>query len=155
MLYFAYGSMMDFGEMRQRCPSAQFVAIARLPDHSLQFTRYSINRGCGVADAVPQREKEVWGVVYDIAEIDFGRLDDAEGFRPGRPLASNSYVREQRHVYRDGDKHQPILVWIYLGNREPNPPLPNAAYKRLLVDGARQWHLPEAYQTELQRIEIG
>ena len=39
MLYSAYGSMMDFREMRQRCPSAQFVAVAKLLDHLLQFTR--------------------------------------------------------------------------------------------------------------------
>jgi len=154
MLYFAYGSMMDFGEMRKRCPSAQFVAVARLPDHSLQFTRRSVNRGCGVADAVPQQGRDMWGAVYDLAEIDFARLDVSEGFRPGRPLNVNSYVRKQRHVYRDGAEDQPILVWIYLGNPQPNPPLPNAVYKKLIVEGAKFWHLPKPYQAELERIEI-
>ena len=63
MLYFAYGSMMDLGEMRGRCTSAKFVAVAKLPDHSLQFTRRSIKRGCGVADVVPEPGRDVWGVV--------------------------------------------------------------------------------------------
>jgi len=58
MLYFAYGSMMDLGEMRGRCTSAKFVAVAKLPDHSLQFTRRSIKRGCGVADVVPEPGKD-------------------------------------------------------------------------------------------------
>ena len=154
MLYFAYGSMMNFGEMRQRCPSAQFVAVARLPDHALQFTRRSINRGCGVADAVPQKGKDVWGVVYDIPEIEFGRLDVAEGFRPGSPLTANAYVREHHHVYRDGDEVQPILVWVYLANPEPTNSPPNAAYKKLLVDGAKHWHLPGDYQAEIERVDI-
>ena len=35
-------------------------------------------------------DDDVWGVVYDIAEIDFGRLDVAEGFRPGRIRNSRS-----------------------------------------------------------------
>ena len=43
--------------MKERCPSAKFVAVAKLTDHSLQFTRRSVNRGCGVADAVPERGK--------------------------------------------------------------------------------------------------
>jgi len=54
MLYFAYGSNLDFAQMRDRCPSALFVAIAKLPDHRLAFTRKSIKRACGVADAVPE-----------------------------------------------------------------------------------------------------
>ena len=30
MIYFAYGSNLDFTQMRKRCPSAQFIATARL-----------------------------------------------------------------------------------------------------------------------------
>ncbi|SRR6266540_1834394 len=154
MLYFAYGSNMDFGQMRQRCPSAQFVAVAELPGHVLKFTRRSKDRGRGVADVVPEPGKSVWGVVYDIAEIDLGCLDKSEGFSPGRLLSANSYVREQRHVHRDGDENQPILAWIYLANRQPKAPRSNAEYKKLLLDGAKFWHLPESYRAELERIEI-
>ena len=39
MLYFAYGSNLDCGQMRSRCPSTQFVCRAVLKDHSLAFTR--------------------------------------------------------------------------------------------------------------------
>ena len=35
-----------------------------------------------------------------------------------------------------------------------NPPLPNAAYKQQLVEGAKYWRLPEEYQAELGRIEV-
>ena len=154
MYYFAYGSMMHFDEMRLRCPSAQFVAVAMLPDHALKFTRRSVKRGCGVADAVQQQGDEVWGVVYDIAETDLERLDKGEGFKPNRPLAANAYVREQRAIYRDGKSEQRIDAWIYFANREPNPPRPNAAYKQLLVDGAKQWSLPGTYQALLEKIDI-
>lgn len=154
MLYFAYGSMMNFREMLQRCNSAQFFAVAKLPDHSLQFTRRSISRGCGVADAVPLRGTDVWGVAYDIAEVDLEHLDRCEGFKSGRASAANSYVRQQRQVYRDGDANQPILVWIYFANPEPRPPRPNAAYKNLIVDGAKHWGLPEAYQADLAQIQV-
>jgi hypothetical protein len=52
VLYFAYGSNMNWEQMKTRCPSARFVAVALLPDYKLAFTRKSINRGCGVADGV-------------------------------------------------------------------------------------------------------
>ena len=145
---------MDFEQMQQRCPSAQFVAVAELTNYALKFTRLSKDRDCGVADVIPEQGKNAWGVVYDIARMDVDRLDKAEGFRPGRPLSANSYVRKKRRVYRDGDHDKPIIVWIYLANRQKNPPRPNAEYKKLLVDGAKFWNLPEAYRAELEQIEV-
>lgn len=153
MLYFAYGSNMDYREMRARCPSAAFVAVAKLPDHRLEFTRYSDTYDCGVADAVPRHGDSVWGVVYDIAEMEWGRLDRSEGYQPGRPAGENHYVREQRHVLREGHPQEPLLVSLYLANREPHTRMPNSSYRGLLLAGARFWHLPEEYVKELEAIE--
>jgi gamma-glutamylcyclotransferase (GGCT)/AIG2-like uncharacterized protein YtfP len=154
MFYFAYGSNLDWAQMRGRCPSAKFVAIAELRKHRLKFTRKSDRRGYGVSDVFADDTKSVWGVVYDVAETDIGLLDKDEGYRPGRDRAANSYVREQRHVLRDGDEEHPLLVWLYVGNPQPNPPLPNADYKTLLVEGADYWHLPNEYIEELKQIEV-
>ena len=89
MLIFAYGSNMNWDQMRERCPSSRFVGIAVLRDHKLAFTRKSVNRGCGVADVVAEDGAQVWGVVYEIVDLDVGKLDASEGFRPGRDM--NSY----------------------------------------------------------------
>jgi gamma-glutamylcyclotransferase (GGCT)/AIG2-like uncharacterized protein YtfP len=153
MLYFAYGSNMDNAQMRQRCPSAQFVAIAKLPGHRLAFTRHAKDRNCGTCDGVPAPGQDIWGVVFDLSESDLKRMDESEGYQPGRPLEANCYVREQRQVYPDGGD-EPLLVWLYFANRQPNPPLPNAAYKKQLVDGAKFWCLPEEYQAQLRQIEV-
>ena len=153
MLYFAYGSNMDPGQMRQRCPSARFVAVAKLPDHRLAFTHHAKDRGCGTCDGVPDPGQEIWGVVFDISESDLEPLDESEGYAPGRPLSLNCYVRQQRQVCREGIRDKPMLVWLYFANQQPNPPLPNAAYKKQLVDGARFWGLPEEYQAQLARIQ--
>jgi hypothetical protein len=155
MLYFAYGSNMDLGQLRGRCPSAQFVAIAKLQHHRLAFTRYAKDRGCATCDALPQAGKEVWGVVFELSEADFKNLDRHEGFVPGRPLAANSYVRVQRRVCCDGDEAKPALVCLYFAIRQETVSLPNAAYKKQLVDGAKYWHLPKSYQAELRRIKVG
>lgn len=152
MLYFAYGSNLDWPQIRERCPSARFVAVAKLKDHRLDFTRKSTIRGCGVADAVPDPGHAVWGVVYQIDERDIGSLDRSEGFSPRR--AENSYTREEHHVFADGDEENPLTVSIYFATKESNPPLPSAEYKGLIVCGAKFWHLPQDYIDKLERIEV-
>lgn len=152
MLTFAYGSNMNWDQMRERCPSSHFVGIAALRDHTLAFTRGSINRGCGVADVVAEEGAQVWGVVFEITDLDVGRLDTSEGFRPGRD--QNSYYRRECLVFLDGEDHRPLTVSVYFGERQPNPPLPNDAYKNLILTGARHWHLPDEYIRQVERIEV-
>ncbi|MGH7774506.1 MAG: gamma-glutamylcyclotransferase family protein [Candidatus Binatia bacterium] len=152
MLYFAYGSNMNWPQMKGRCPSAEFVSVARLKDHRLAFTRKSDRRGCGSADAVREQGHDVWGVVYQIEEREIGRLDEVEDFVPGR--AGNGYTRQQCYVYADGNEERPFFVSLYFAEKQKNPPLPSADYKRLIVEGARHWHLPQWYIEKLEQIRV-
>ncbi len=153
MLYFAYGSNMDSAQMEERCPSAKFVCRAKLPLHRLAFTHKSVHRGCGVADILRDEAKDVWGVVYDLPENEFKHLDRDESIRPGRPYNPNAYTRENHHVWREGDAKRPLLVSLYRGHPQPNPPLPDCDYKKLIVEGARHWQLPVTYIQELESIQ--
>lgn len=153
MLYFAYGSNMDWDQMRDRCPSAGFLGIARLPDHRLAFTRYSKTRKCGVADAVQAKGQSVWGAVFVIDEKDVGALDKSEGYAPGRPDRANSYARVERHVYPP-ESESPWTVSTYLANREDDPPLPSAEYLGLIIGGAQQWQLPASYIEALKEVKV-
>jgi gamma-glutamylcyclotransferase len=152
MLCFAYGSNMNWQQIQQRCPSARFVGVALLPNHKLAFTRKSATRGCGVADAVPALGQKLWGAVFEISDLDVGKLDKSEGYNPGRE--KNSYYRRECMVLQDGDDHRPLTVSTYFGTAQPNPPLPNAEYKALIVSGARHWHLPDEYVRHLAGIEV-
>ena len=143
---------MNWNQMQERCQSSRAVGIAVLRDHRLAFTRRSVNRGCGVADLIAEEGAHVWGVVYEIDDLDVGKLDASEGFRAGRN--KNSYLRRECVVFLDGLKQRPLTVSAYFGTPQSNPPLPNAAYKRLILAGARQWHLPEGYIHELEQIEV-
>ncbi len=144
---------MDWQQMRDRCPSACFVGVALLPDHRLAFTRKSVRRQCGVADAVAEKDSKVWGVVYQIDEKDVGQLDATEGYRPHGQ--KNAYERRSRHVFVDGNKKNPLKVGVYFANREDDPPLPNRVYKDLILAGAKHWHLPDDYiQNELDGIKV-
>jgi gamma-glutamylcyclotransferase (GGCT)/AIG2-like uncharacterized protein YtfP len=144
---------MDWSQIRERCPSARFFGIAVLLDHRLAFSRYSSTRKCGVADAVEYEGNRVWGVVYDIDELDVGNLEKKEGFQPG--IKSNSYQREQRHVFLAGHREKPVNVAIYFTTPEPGVHLPSQKYKDLLLSGANYWHLPEEYIRDiLESIQV-
>lgn len=153
-LTFAYGSNMDFAQMRERCPSAQFVCVAVLNDYRLGFTRKSTKRNCGVSDVVPAPKSFVWGVVYEITEYDLAVLDWNEGYRPSRSADRNSYNRRTKTIFQNGDETRPLTVEIYFAVPQENPPLPNQEYKGLIVSGAKHWKLPADYITELEKIKV-
>jgi gamma-glutamylcyclotransferase (GGCT)/AIG2-like uncharacterized protein YtfP len=152
MRYFAYGSNLDWSQMKSRCPSATCIGIARLPDYRLAFTRKSVKRGCGVADVVRSAGHSVWGVVFDISAPHVATLDQSEGYREGRQR--NSYWRRKCVVLLDGDKKRPVAVETYFAEAEANPPLPNQAYKDLIVSGARHWRLPDDYLAQLEAVKV-
>lgn len=94
---------------------------------------------------------EVWGVVYELSDSDLARLDDSEGYHEDRKV--NAYVRREGTVLPGGDEEKPMQVWIYFAVRQKNPPLPNAEYKALIVNGARFWGLPPEYVRTLEGIQ--
>ena len=154
MVYFAYGSNLNWEQMRSRCPSACFVSTARLENYRLAFTRRSQKRQCGVADVVHAPGCEVWGVLYEITGADMELLDRAEGFVPGG--IANRYERVERAVTQvTGSRYQTVTAFVYEANRQANPPLPSIEYKRLIVEGAKHWKLPQAYLLGLEAITVG
>ena len=59
MKIFAYGSNMNWNQMRSRCLSARFAFVARAEGYELAFTRFSQNRKCGGADIVVSAGNDV------------------------------------------------------------------------------------------------
>jgi gamma-glutamylcyclotransferase (GGCT)/AIG2-like uncharacterized protein YtfP len=140
--YFAYGSNMNWQQMQRRCPSSKFVCVARLDNYQFGITRHSRLRNCGTANILAAVGKEVWGIVYEVSDRDLMTLD---GFEDG-------YQRKVLPVHARGDGTRPLEVLVYIADIETNVPLPNAEYKRLILEGARQWKLPTDYCTTLEAI---
>ena len=149
MIYFAYGSNMDETRMRKRCPSSQFMSIARLPGFRLAFTRYSLNNRCGSADIIKDSHGLVWGVVYKIKEEERTALDKAEG------VAVHAYKPVSVEVYPEGDDTRRLKALTYVVVKKEDPhPKPSAEYKAMLVGGAKAGKLPVDYIAELEKIEV-
>ncbi|MGH7793297.1 MAG: gamma-glutamylcyclotransferase family protein [Candidatus Binatia bacterium] len=142
MYYFAYGSNMNWAQMQRRCPSSRFVCVGRLIDYQFGIARHSRLRDCGTANVFPAPGKEVWGIVYEVDDGDLVQLDSFE----------DGYRRETLAVHGEG--RQPLAALVYVAELERNVPLPNAEYKRLIVEGAKHWGIPAIYLTMLEAIEI-
>ena len=152
MLYFAYGSNLDCEKMKKIVPSSIFYGKAKLENYRLDFTRESINWGCGVADIVKDENKDVWGVIYQFDEKDLGRLDKCEGYNPNR--VKNAYRRIEKMVYLEGKKDQPMTMYTYeVIDKEFEKHKPNKEYKNLIVTGAKYWNLPKEYIKFIENIE--
>ena len=162
MLYFAYGSNMDWQRMHSRCPSAVFACTAVLRDAKITFKqRYSTRNESWAASIVDSLGDKTWGVVYRIDEGDLGGLYEAEGYDPTLPPEKSGYIPTRRDVF-DGDdtsKFKKITTFVASNMGHPNPPpraqrLPSTRYKKWIVDGAKHWHLPATYIARLAAIEV-
>lgn len=128
--------------MRRRCPSAQFVAVARLPGYRFAIARHSRLRKCGTANVYADDTSEVWGIVYHVSEEDLARLDAFE----------DGYSRKQLLVFSAVNGHRSMEALIYIAPKEDNAPLPNTEYKQLMLEGALYWRLPHPYCVMLENI---
>lgn len=79
MFTFAYGSNLDDGQMRSRCPTSRLDACAVLSDHALSFGGYSLRWKGAVANVLPQPGGRVQGLLYQIGLSDRDSLDRHEG----------------------------------------------------------------------------
>jgi gamma-glutamylcyclotransferase (GGCT)/AIG2-like uncharacterized protein YtfP len=143
LYYFAYGSNMNWEQMKRRCPSTQFVCVASLKDYRFAIARHSRLRNCGTANIFGDMGSEVWGIVYDVSDQDLILLD---GFEDG-------YRREKLLVSAGGDSQGSLEVLVYIAEKEETVPLPKPEYKRLIIEGARHWNIPEFYCSMLEQIK--
>ncbi len=151
MIYFAYGSNMNPGEIARLCPEFKTLGVARLTDYRLCFPRYSRTRQCATAGLEPAAGEAVWGVLYEIAEADQPVLHYNEGYDPYGPAASNDRLLRDVTVLRLGGS-EPIVAKAYFAIPDGTTARPSEPYLALLVDGAEYHGLPKAYVAALRAV---
>jgi gamma-glutamylcyclotransferase len=150
MLYFAYGTNLDATQMRLRCSEARYVGKASLDDYRFCFPVWSRIRQSGLISVEPSAGDKVWGVLYELRAGDFDRLDQREGYDPGRPPSRNSFNRVWVKVTRAQGKPADAQTYIAQGGTEAR--LPSAAYIAYLLTLAGARDLPEEYQEKLRGV---
>jgi len=137
--YFAYGSNMLRERLVARVSTAQAVAVGAVRDYRLDFAKVSVD-GSGKGDMVASPGDEVWGVLYEFDASQKADLDEQEG--------RHYQAREVVVSTADGDQ----AAWAYMAQphrRDPSK-VPYDWYLALIVAGARQGGLPEAYVRALE-----
>ena len=115
-LYIAYGSNMNLGQMRHRCPTAKVVGATFLRNWQLIF--------CGVASVERFRGGKVPVVVWELQPEDEHALDIYEGW-------PRMYRKETLRVTLDGRQ---IYTMIYIMNTDRQSP-PNSSYYNTIRTG--------------------
>lgn len=151
MIYFAYGSNMNPGQMAARCPEHRTIGIARLDNYRLYFPRFSRARNCASAGIEPVAGNAVWGVVYDIPPGDVVILNHHEGYDPEGPVAANRHIMRDVTVKVVGQP-EPLAAKTYFAVPDGTTALPSEAYMHALIDGALYHGLPKAYVAALEAV---
>lgn len=152
MLYFAYGVNLDAAQMRLKCPEARHVGKARLDDYRFCFPIWSRIRQSGLISVEPAVGERVWGVLYELSEVEFGRLDTREGYDPKRSPSRNSFVRVTVKVARGQGKVSDAETYVARPGIEAR--LPTADYVAYLVNLAAARGLPPEYQARLNAVPV-
>lgn len=153
MIYFAYGSNLNPGQMYERCPAHSTIGIARLPGHRLTFPRYSPVRHCATAGVEPRDGENVWGVLYRLGEEDIPVLHYNEGYDPYGPPDENRHELAKVQVIRPGARVAQTAE-TYLAVADGTDALPSREYMELVIEGARFHSLPRSWVTWLELVRV-
>lgn len=141
LLYFAYGSNLDPEQMTSRCPSARGLGRARLRDHRLDFTYFSMRWSGGSADVVPHSGDNVWGALYELEPADLARLDRFEG----------GYQRVFLSVLDEAGCSRNVVSYDVRVKRSFRP---TASYVQKMLFWGEHWDLPESYLAQLRLTPV-
>ena len=131
MLYIAYGSNINPGQMAHRCPGAKVAGVAELEGHDLLFKgrRYS-----AVATIEPLDGGAVPVLLWSISKTHEQALDAFEGW-------PHVYRKEIRTVQFEGEACQGML---YIMNGAPFG-YPSARYYNTIREGYKSAGLDTGY----------
>ena len=145
-LYFAYGSNLWIGQMRQRCPSTRIEGIATLPAYRLWFPVRSERWGGGVASITEDSQARVEGVLYRISWGDLKVMDRYEG------VDVALYTRIELPVLSANDTLQ---AWTYVSRIDDGAPFPTTSdYLNTILRGAREHGLSSDWLAFLKGFPV-
>jgi gamma-glutamylcyclotransferase len=132
---------MCTGRLKQRVPSATARFAAALGSHRLTFSKRSKD-GSGKCDAQYTGDERdfVWGVVFELLNLEKKKLDEAEGLGFG-------YL--EKAVTVSGPEGEDVATLTYYASEKDESLRPYSWYLRFVVDGAKQHGLPLEYLSTL------
>lgn len=134
-LYVAYGSNLNVGQMKYRCPDAVPMYKGLLPDYELF---YAGSMSGFYATIRPCAGKSVPVVVWEISETDEQSLDRYEGF-------PSFYYKRTITFEAGGEEHSAMVYIMRDGAKEGTP---SEYYESVVRQGYRDFGLDQSYLNE-------
>ena len=119
--------------------------VGRVPGHRLRFNLDGRPKGKSApANISPDKNAEVWGVLYRITRRDMVWLNSTEGIPGWR----------YRPVWLDGEDQSgsPLRVFTYIADGLEKDGNPSLRYITLLRDGAQAHGLPQSWIDYLDNV---
>lgn len=138
--YFAYGSNLLGSRLRARIPAARPLGRARLDGIRLVFDKPGRD-GSAKANLAVDPAGCVWGALFGLPETEWPRLDRIEA----------GYERVPVEVEWEGRR---LAAWTYRSPLRSARPGLDPAYKRCLVEGAREQSLPPEWVARLEELPV-
>lgn len=136
--YFAYGSNLSTARLNRRVQGATPIGSGALAEHRLVFNKRGKD-GSAKANIEVAPGEQVWGVVYELPAGGLSTLDEYEG----------GYRRIAVTVaMSDGGS---CACQTYLSDQVREELSVRDSYAELVVSGAAEHALPEAYRAEIER----
>jgi gamma-glutamylcyclotransferase len=134
MKFFFYADNLNPTQLKRRAPEHKFVTKGYLPDHTIQFSRWSSQWRCGLASVGPSSGERVWGIIAEVTDEDIKTLDTFE-----EDVPVNAFRHVQVTVITEaGDKE---LVTTHIAT-----PIgkfkPKEHYLEWVLKGVTHWQLP-------------
>ena len=126
MLYFAYGSNLNYFQMKRRCKDSIFLKKINLKDFKLTFrSKYR------AADIEPKKNSLVPGALFEISKSDEKKLDVYEDY----PILYKKY-------YFNYQKKQ---IMTYTMVKKTSFMFPTERYLNVIKKGYKDCNLDEKY----------
>ena len=147
-LYFSYASNMSSKRILQSCPGAKFQCVAKLEDHQFYFMGHKDEWAGAVANAVPQKGKRIWGVVWEIPSTDMTSLGGTES------KAGDKYEHVAQICEVINQEAKPLkCVYFYRDPKSCSVSLPSPQYLQLILNGAEEHRIDQNYLGTLRKTE--
>ena len=134
MLYFAYGSNLNWHQMKKkRCPGSEYVQLYILKGYRLIFTHRNPNNKFGHANIEKNINYHVPGAIWNLTKKNEKTLDEYEAVNFNPPYYQKEYLSWRR---------KKVLVYVQNIYTMKNP---SSSYLHTIIQGYKDCNLDLSY----------
>lgn len=134
--YIAYGSNLNIGQMRMRCPSARIIGTSEIPNYELLFKG---SQSGSYLTIEPKAGASVPVAVWETTAVDEAALDRYEGF-------PSSYYKAEMKLPVKGIRSGKVRnrkAYVYIMHEDRPVGMPSGYYVATCLEGYRSFGFDE------------